>query len=75
MEYQKKLDDLEARFAELERQYCLFSTGGYVGKRSPDHADAAIWGITELMLNESPGANLFEYYQGLIDEKVVVKKP
>jgi phage terminase large subunit-like protein len=38
-------------FAELERQYCLFSTGGYVGTRSPDHADAAIWGLSELMLD------------------------
>ena len=56
-------------FAELERQYCLFSTGGYVGARSPDHADAAIWGITELMLGASPGADLFEYYEGLIAEK------
>ena len=41
-------------FAELERQYCLFSTGGYVGARSPDHADAAIWGLTELMLDPDP---------------------
>ena len=30
---------------------CLFSTGGYVGTRSPDHADAAIWGLSELMLD------------------------
>jgi hypothetical protein len=52
-------------FAELERQQCLFSTGGYVGARSPDHADACIWGITELMLNVSPGENLFAYYEGL----------
>ena len=26
------------QFPELERQYCLFSTGGYVGARSPDAA-------------------------------------
>ena len=42
------------QFPELERQYCLFSTGGYVGKRSPDHADAAIWGLTEVMLDPDP---------------------
>jgi hypothetical protein len=43
---------------ELERQYCLFSTGGYVGARSPDHADAAIWGLTELMLDMEPQPNV-----------------
>jgi hypothetical protein len=45
-------------FAELERQYCHFSTGGYVGARSPDHADAAIWGLTELMLDREPQSNI-----------------
>jgi PBSX family phage terminase large subunit len=45
-------------FAELERQYCLFSTCGYVGARSPDHADAAIWGLTELMLDPDPTPNV-----------------
>jgi phage terminase large subunit-like protein len=56
-------------FAELERQQCLFSTGGYRGPRSPDRADAAIWGLTELMLGEVPGEALFEYYEGLLAEK------
>ena len=56
-------------FAELERQQCLFSTSGYRGPRSPDRADAAIWGLTELMLEEAPGEALFEYYEGLLAEK------
>ena len=56
-------------FAELERQQCLFSTSGYRGPRSPDRADAAIWGLTELMLREAPGEALFEYYEGLLAEK------
>jgi phage terminase large subunit-like protein len=56
-------------FPELERQYCLFSTGGYMGARSPDHADAGIWAITELMLNAAVGENLFEYYGGLLAEQ------
>jgi phage terminase large subunit-like protein len=44
--------------AELERQYCLFSAAGYTGARSPDHADAAIWG---LMLDSElvPGIRFF----------------
>jgi hypothetical protein len=37
-------------FPELERQYCLFSASGYKGKRSPDRADAAIWALTDLMI-------------------------
>jgi phage terminase large subunit-like protein len=41
-------------YPELERQYCLFSKAGYMGQRSPDHADAAIWGLTELMLDPEP---------------------
>jgi Phage terminase large subunit/Terminase RNaseH-like domain len=56
-------------FPELERQQCLFSTAGYVGPRSPDHADAAIWGLTELMLEPAVGEALFEYYGGLLAEK------
>jgi hypothetical protein len=45
-------------FAELERQYCLFSTAGYMGARSPDRADAAIWGLSELMLDSEPQPNI-----------------
>jgi hypothetical protein len=50
-------------------QYCLFSTGGYVGARSPDHTDAGIWATTELMLNAAVGENLFEHYGKLLAEK------
>jgi hypothetical protein len=58
-------------FAELERQQCLFSTAGYMGPRSPDHADAVIWGLTELMLGPPVGENLFEYYSGILAESRV----
>jgi hypothetical protein len=61
-------------FAELERQYCLFSTGGYAGARSPDHADAGIWAISELMLAVTPGENLFAYYAGLQAEKAAAEE-
>jgi phage terminase large subunit-like protein len=44
--------------AGLERQYCLFSTAGYTGARSPDHADAVIWGLTELMLDSEPASGV-----------------
>jgi phage terminase large subunit-like protein len=45
-------------FPQLERQYCLFSRAGYMGAHSPDHADAAIWGLTELMLDPEAAANI-----------------
>lgn len=34
--------------AKLEDELCAFSTGGYTGPRSPNRADAHIWGLAEL---------------------------
>lgn len=36
------------RFAELEEELTGFTTFGYVGSRSPNRADAAIWALAEL---------------------------
>ena len=41
-------------FAALEDQLIAFTPDGYVGEGSPDRADAMIWALTELMLQESP---------------------
>lgn len=49
------------RFPKLEDQLVNFSSAGYVGERSPDRADALVWAITELMLNERKP---FEWYVG-----------
>lgn len=35
-------------FPELEDQLCAMTTAGYVGSRSPDRADAMIWGLAHL---------------------------
>jgi Phage terminase large subunit/Terminase RNaseH-like domain len=35
-------------FTELEEELCGFSTVGYTGEKSPNRADALIWGLTEL---------------------------
>lgn len=35
-------------FPEIEDQMCAFTSGGYTGLKSPDRADAAVWGFTEL---------------------------
>jgi phage terminase large subunit-like protein len=37
------------RFAKLEGQMCHMTSSGYVGDGSPDHLDAAVWAMTELM--------------------------
>lgn len=40
-------------FPALEDQMTNFSTAGYQGDRSPDRADAAIWALTELMVEKT----------------------
>jgi len=35
-------------FTELEDQLCAMTMGGYMGIKSPDRADSAIWAATEL---------------------------
>lgn len=36
------------QFPEMEDELCAFSTIGYTGTRSPNRADALVWGIYEL---------------------------
>ena len=49
------------RFAVLEDQLCAFTTAGYRGEGSPDHADALVFAISELMLKQQDA--IFEYYR------------
>lgn len=42
-------------FPQLEDQLCAFTTAGYVGDRSPDRADAMVWGLSELFPAVSRG--------------------
>lgn len=46
---------------ELENQLCAMTSDGYLNDGSPDRADALVWAITELMLNERKP---FEWYVG-----------
>ena len=39
-------------FPELEDQLCNFTPGGYIGEGSPDRADALVWALTELMIEQ-----------------------
>jgi len=45
-------------FEVLEDQLCAFATDGYMGSDSPDHADALVWGLSELMLSEEIEPNI-----------------
>ena len=50
------------RFAKLEDQLCAFSSYGYSGSGSPDHADAAIWALTHLFARDD-GTGIIEFYR------------
>lgn len=50
------------RFGKLEDQLCAFSSAGYTGTGSPDHADAAIWALTHLFGAEG-GTGIIEFYR------------
>jgi phage terminase large subunit-like protein len=47
-------------FDQLEDQMCALTADGYGLSGSPDRADAAVWGFTELMLGDSPGIRFFD---------------
>jgi phage terminase large subunit-like protein len=59
--YEQGLVHHVGRFAVLEDQLCAFTTAGYRGEGSPDHADALVFAVTELMLKES--AAIIEFYR------------
>ena len=52
------------RFPKLEEQLCAFTGGGYAGRGSPDHADAAIWALTHLFAEEKSVA-IIKFYETL----------
>lgn len=70
---QGKISHLDV-FPELEDQYCEFSSNGYGGERSPDRADSAIWGFTELMLEGSNDGMLSFYANVVADIKAKRKE-
>jgi len=52
-------------FPQLEDQLCSFTPQGYEGERSPDRADALIWGMTELMVGPPAPS-----YEGIPDRQI-----
>jgi phage terminase large subunit-like protein len=59
--YEQGLVHHVGRFAVLEDQLCAFTTAGYRGEGSPDHADALVFALSELMLKEQDA--ILEYYR------------
>jgi predicted phage terminase large subunit-like protein len=46
--FEQQKVSLVGYFGEMEDQLCAMTTAGYVGSRSPDRADAMIWGLASL---------------------------
>ena len=65
--YEQGLVHHVGRFTVLEDQLCAFTTQGYRGEGSPDHADALVFAITELMLKEN--AAILEFYRRQAQER------
>lgn len=57
------------KFGDLEDQLCAFTTLGYGGPKSPDRADAWIWGVTDLLLQDAGAEGWIEYYRRLAAEE------
>jgi phage terminase large subunit-like protein len=71
---QKRVGHADA-FKELEDQFCALTPDGYVGKGSPDRADAAIWALTELMLADGGEDGWLNYAAQVMAEKEATKLP
>lgn len=46
--FEQQKVSLVGLFPDLEDQLCAMTTAGYMGNRSPDRADAMIWGLSSL---------------------------
>jgi hypothetical protein len=66
--YEQGLVHHVGRFAVLEDQLCAFTTAGYRGEGSPDHADALVFAITELMLKADNTA-IIEFYRLKVEDQ------
>jgi phage terminase large subunit-like protein len=54
---------LVGSFPELEDQLLQFTPDMDRSRSSPDHADAAIWGLTELLIDQEAYAGLLTWYE------------
>jgi len=61
--YERGIVHHVGRFAALEDQLCTFTIQGYRGPGSPDRADALVWALTDLMLEQDGGWGILEHYR------------
>jgi hypothetical protein len=66
--YEQGLVHHVGRFSVLEDQLCAFTTAGYRGEGSPDHADALVFAIGELLLHER--AAILEFYRRQAEDRI-----
>jgi phage terminase large subunit-like protein len=66
--YEQGLVHHVGRFRVLEDQLCAFTTAGYRGEGSPDHADALVFAIGELLLHER--AAILEFYRRQAEDRI-----
>ncbi len=50
-------------FPELEEQLLQFSTSGYNGEKSPDRADALVWAVFDLAIEQQEGMGVLQFYR------------
>jgi phage terminase large subunit-like protein len=69
------------RYDKLEDQLCAFTSLGYGGAKSPDRADAWVWAVTDIALQDGAN-NWIEYYRRLNEaagtlpeQQAIVKDP
>lgn len=63
--YEDARVDHAGMFIDMEDQLCQFANTGYKGDRSPDRADALIWALTCLMLDNG-NTGILDYYAQLV---------
>jgi phage terminase large subunit-like protein len=51
--YEQKRISHSGSFPDLEDQMCAMTPDGFMGDGSPDRMDAAVWALTDLMLNRA----------------------
>ncbi len=49
------------RFPRLEEQMVAFTEQGYLGEGSPDHVDAMVWALTDLMLKQMSAWGVYKH--------------
>lgn len=57
--YEQGLVSHVGSFPELEDQMANMTAAGFVGEGSPDRADALVWALTELMMEETSTVAMF----------------